>query len=87
MYIPFSLPALAALITLSGFTSAMRFASFNLRFDSKPDNITVQQSIDSLPDPLVQFKFLNITQEQPWSTRRLRTAELLLSEGIVLAGE
>ncbi|KAJ7581202.1 Endonuclease/exonuclease/phosphatase [Mycena floridula] len=65
---------------------AMRFASWNLRFDSQPDNITVQQSLAALPDPLAQFKFLNITTEQPWSTRRIRVAELLLSEDIVIAG-
>ncbi|KAJ8087591.1 hypothetical protein PM082_006424 [Marasmius tenuissimus] len=71
------------------FTSSalgMRIATWNLRFDSKPDNITVQQSIDQLPDPLTQFPFLGLHGEQPWSTRRLRVAETLLSEGIELAG-
>ncbi|THU87178.1 hypothetical protein K435DRAFT_804546 [Dendrothele bispora CBS 962.96] len=65
---------------------AMRIATWNLRFDSIPNNITVQQSIDALPDPLEQFEFLNGFEERPWSTRRLRVAEMLLSEEIQLAG-
>lgn len=65
----------------------MRVVSWNLRFDAMPDDITVQQSIAALPDPLAQFPFLNITTEQPWSTRRMRVAELVLSEGVVLAGK
>ncbi|KAF8963085.1 Endonuclease/exonuclease/phosphatase [Flammula alnicola] len=65
----------------------MRFVTYNLRFDSKPDNITVQQSLNALAsvDPLQQPTFFNITKEQPWSVRRLRVADLLLSENIVLA--
>ncbi|KAK7439789.1 hypothetical protein VKT23_017364 [Stygiomarasmius scandens] len=51
-----------------------------------PDNITVQESIDALPDPLEQPEFLNGHNERPWSTRRLRVAETLLSENIQLAG-
>ncbi|KAF9260600.1 hypothetical protein L218DRAFT_974319 [Marasmius fiardii PR-910] len=64
----------------------MRMVTWNLRFDSKPDNITVQQSIDALPNPLVQFPFQAVHEEQPWSTRRLRVAQMLLSEDIDLAG-
>ena len=65
----------------------MRLATWNLRFDSMPDNITVAQSIAALPNPLQQPAFLNVTKEARWSTRRLRVAEHLLSEGIVLLGE
>jgi hypothetical protein len=65
----------------------MRLVTWNLRFDSMPDNITVQQSIDALPDPQTQFPFLSIRKEQPWSTRRLRVYELLQGEGAVMAGE
>ncbi|KAK7047844.1 hypothetical protein VNI00_006172 [Paramarasmius palmivorus] len=64
----------------------IRIASWNLRFDSKPDDITVQESISALPDPLEPFDFLDGNQERPWSTRRLRVAETLLSEGISIAG-
>ncbi|KAJ8522078.1 hypothetical protein ONZ45_g1265 [Pleurotus djamor] len=65
---------------------SMRVASWNLRFDSQPDNITVQQTLNGLSDPLVQPTFLGSSRERPWSTRRIRVAETLLSEGIVLAG-
>jgi len=66
---------------------AMRIVTYNLRFDSQPDNITVQQSLDQLAaaDPLQQPAFLSIKTEQPWSTRRLRVAEHLLSEGVIIA--
>ncbi|KAI3612979.1 endonuclease exonuclease phosphatase family protein [Moniliophthora roreri] len=67
-------------------TLGFRVASWNLRFDSKPDNISVQDSISALPDPLEPFGFLNGSAERPWSTRRLRVAETLLSEGIQIAG-
>ncbi|RDB30235.1 hypothetical protein Hypma_007157 [Hypsizygus marmoreus] len=68
------------------FASAMRVVTYNLRFDSQPNNITVQQSIDGLADPLVQPTFQRVTTEQPWSTRRIRVADHLLSEGILVAG-
>ncbi|KAG6909924.1 hypothetical protein DXG01_014444 [Tephrocybe rancida] len=64
----------------------MQIVTYNLRFDSKPDNITVQQSIDSLLDPFLQPKFQALTQEQPWSTRRIQVAEELLSSRILIAG-
>jgi hypothetical protein len=65
----------------------MRIATYNLRFDSQPDNITVQETLDSLGDPLQEPIFLEVTTEQPWSTRRIRVAEQVLSEGVVIVGE
>lgn len=65
--------------------SSMRISTYNLRFDSMPDSITVQQSLSSLPDPLVAPAFLGISGEQPWSTRRIKVAEHLLHEGVVMA--
>jgi hypothetical protein len=67
-------------------TQAMRLVTYNLRYDAKPDNVTVQQSLDALPDPLAAPGYLRKSGEQPWSVRRLRVAEHLLGEGIVLAG-
>ncbi|CCL99363.1 uncharacterized protein FIBRA_01381 [Fibroporia radiculosa] len=64
----------------------MRIASYNLRYDSQPDNITVQQSIDALPNPLTSPRFLFKTGEQPWSSRRIKVAQHLLSEGPALIG-
>ncbi|KAJ7461225.1 hypothetical protein FB451DRAFT_964439, partial [Mycena latifolia] len=51
-----------------------------------PNNITVQQSLANISDPLIQPSYLSLTKEQPWSLRRLRVAEHLIGEGIVLAG-
>ncbi|KAJ6574569.1 Endonuclease/exonuclease/phosphatase [Mycena capillaripes] len=67
-------------------SAAFRLVTYNLRFDSKPDNITVQQSLANLSNPLVQPHYLSLTTEQPWSLRRLRVAEHLISEGVILAG-
>ncbi|KAF9477733.1 hypothetical protein BDN70DRAFT_880842 [Pholiota conissans] len=66
----------------------MKLASYNVRYDIKPDNITVQQSLDSLAttDPLKPPIYLALTEEQPWSTRRLRVAEILLNEDVALIG-
>ena len=66
-------------------SSSMRISTYNLRFDSMPDSISVQQSLASLPDPLVAPKFLGKTGEQPWSTRRIKVAQQLLHEGVVMA--
>lgn len=87
MFLISALIQLAAVILLSNsvLTRAMRLVTHNLRFDSQPNNITVQQSIDNLPDPLQQPAFQSITTEQPWSTRRIRISQHLLGEGIVLA--
>ncbi|KAI0059939.1 mannose-6-phosphatase [Artomyces pyxidatus] len=88
-----SIAALAALAffslsssTVMAASTSFRMVTWNLRFDSMPNNITVQQSLDALPDPMVQPAFLNLTDEQPWSTRRIKVAQRLLSENIVLAG-
>ncbi|OBZ76931.1 hypothetical protein A0H81_03050 [Grifola frondosa] len=51
-----------------------------------PNNITVQQSLSSLPDPLVQPVYLGYSGEQPWSTRRIKVAQHLLAESPVLSG-
>ncbi|KAJ7646020.1 Endonuclease/exonuclease/phosphatase [Mycena polygramma] len=67
-------------------TTPLRFVTYNLRYDSQPDNITVQQSLDTLPDPLIGPGYLRKSGEQPWSIRRLRVAEHLLGERAVLAG-
>jgi len=64
----------------------MRLATYNLRFDSQPNDIAVQESIKSLQDPLQEPAFQSVTTEQPWSTRRIRVAELLLREGTAVAG-
>ena len=81
---------LMLMMTISCFTSSsssFRIASYNLRYDSKPDNITVKQTLDSLTDPMMQPTFMDVSGEAPWSTRRIRIAQELMSEGVVLAGK
>ncbi|KAI0340288.1 hypothetical protein BDW22DRAFT_1334331 [Trametopsis cervina] len=63
----------------------MRISTYNLRYDSQPDNITVQQTLANLPDPLVAPQYLANTGEHPWSTRRIKVAEHLLHSGVVMA--
>ena len=65
---------------------SMRVATYNLRYDSKPDNITVNETLAALPDPLTAPKYFELKGEQPWSTRRVKVYQHLNSEGIVLAG-
>ncbi|THH12766.1 hypothetical protein EW146_g7386 [Bondarzewia mesenterica] len=78
---------LCSVMTAAAAASAsFRLATWNLRYDSMPNNITVQQSLAALPDPLQQPAYFNLTGEQPWSTRRIKVAQRLLSEGISLAG-
>ncbi|KAK0470979.1 Endonuclease/exonuclease/phosphatase [Armillaria novae-zelandiae] len=68
-------------------TTSLRIAIYNIGYDSKPDRITLSGSISALKNPLEQpGRFLGVSGEQPWSTRRLRVAESLSSEKIVIAG-
>ncbi|KDR68690.1 hypothetical protein GALMADRAFT_231017 [Galerina marginata CBS 339.88] len=65
----------------------MRIVTYNLRYDSQPDNISVQKSLNSLEDPLQKPHFLAFSgKEQPWSKRRVLVAQQLLGEGIAVAG-
>ncbi|KIK04815.1 hypothetical protein K443DRAFT_120801 [Laccaria amethystina LaAM-08-1] len=65
----------------------MRIATFNIRNDCKPDNISLQQSLDAFlnTDPLKEVAFQSLKGEQPWSTRRIHVASHILEEGAVLA--
>ncbi|PCH36768.1 DNase I-like protein [Wolfiporia cocos MD-104 SS10] len=64
----------------------MRIASWNLRYDSQPDHISVNQSLDALPSALLRPRFLGKSGEQPWSTRRIKVAQQLLSERPTIIG-
>ncbi|KZT04996.1 DNase I-like protein [Laetiporus sulphureus 93-53] len=64
----------------------MRIATYNLRYDSQPDNVSVKQSIDGLPDPLHRPWFLGKSGEQPWSKRRIKVAQQLLHENPAVIG-
>ncbi|KAL1747421.1 Endonuclease/exonuclease/phosphatase [Schizophyllum fasciatum] len=64
----------------------MRVGSWNLRYDSQPDNVTVADSLAALGDPLKEPSYLQNVSERPWSTRRVRVAELLLNKGVEVIG-
>ena len=64
--------------------ASIRMATYNLRYDSQPDNITVQESLEMLDDPLETPDYLGRLGEQPWSIRRIKVAQNLLQEGVVL---
>ena len=67
--------------------SSMRLSTYNLRYDSMPDNITVPQTIASLPNPITEpAAFLNITGEVPWSTRRIKAAQRVIGEEVQILG-
>ncbi|KAI1792743.1 Endonuclease/exonuclease/phosphatase [Ganoderma leucocontextum] len=65
---------------------SMRISSYNLRYDSMPNNITVNETLSSLPDPLTPPTYYGDKGEQPWSTRRVKVYQNLNQEGVVLAG-
>ena len=67
--------------------SDMRISTYNLRYDSMPDNITVQQTLASLPNPLTVPVYLAKSGEQPWSERRIKVAQHIIHEGGVMASE
>lgn len=64
-----------------------KLITWNLRYDSKPDNITVQTSLNNMPNPMVEPAFLGYTGEQPWSTRRIKVAQEVIHSGAVVACE
>jgi hypothetical protein len=57
-------------------------ATLNVRYESKPDPISVKETIAALPNPLTQPKYLARTSEQPWSARRILVAEKVLNRGV-----
>ena len=77
---------LAVLQTRYRMSLLMRIVTYNLRYDSNPDDIPVQESLDVLQDPLQEPQFLQLQGEQLWSTRRIRVAEQVVGEGAVMAG-
>lgn len=60
------LPQPSTSVTLTGL-------SFNIRFDSKPDNVTIAQSIAALNGNDIQTpaSYYPDTSERPWSQRRI----------------
>jgi len=68
-------------------TLDVRLCSWNIRYDSQPDNITVAQTIASLPDPLLEPSlYYADPKERPWSLRRIHIAGEVLQQGVNLVG-
>jgi endonuclease/exonuclease/phosphatase family metal-dependent hydrolase len=63
----------------------MRIASWNIRYDVKPDNIPLQHSLAALPDPLLP-PGAALVGEQPWSARRVAVARTLFAAKVDLIG-
>lgn len=63
----------------------MRLASWNLRYDVKPDNVPLDHSIAALPDPLLP-PCEELVGEQPWSARRVAVARTLFAAQVDLIG-
>jgi hypothetical protein len=63
----------------------MRLASWNLRYDVKPDDIPLEHSIATLPYPLLPPS-AELVGEQPWSARRVAVARTLFAAQVDLIG-
>jgi endonuclease/exonuclease/phosphatase family metal-dependent hydrolase len=59
----------------------LKIASWNIRYDCLPNNITIQESLDALVNPMIPPKsyFNGASKEQPWSTRRISVAQTVKS--------
>lgn len=66
----------------------LRVMTYNVRYDSMPDDISVQQTIDSLTReiPSQPPHFYANTSEKPWSTRRIHVANDILLTGADIYG-
>ncbi|CCO32207.1 hypothetical protein BN14_06261 [Rhizoctonia solani AG-1 IB] len=62
---------------------ALRLTTWNLRYDSQSNNLTVADSIANLPDRLLEPQpyYADASHEKPWSTRRIGVAALLDFQG------
>lgn len=69
--------------------ASYRFLSYNIRFDSKPNNITVAETIDSLPSSIPSQPssfYAGADTEPAWSDRRVRLANDILFNRVSFFG-
>jgi hypothetical protein len=59
--------------------------SWNLRFDSKPDSISVAETLRNLPSPL-KPPSNSLKGEQPWSQRRVGVVQRILASEVDVFG-
>ncbi|KIY62247.1 hypothetical protein CYLTODRAFT_414860 [Cylindrobasidium torrendii FP15055 ss-10] len=74
--------AVLRFLVLFGFSQALRLATLNIRYDSKPDDITVADTVASLGSSFDAPSYGQVKDgaEQPWSTRRIRIAQYLIAQ-------
>jgi hypothetical protein len=65
--------------------STLRLATWNLRYDLRPDDVTIDRSLAALPDPLLPPR-TQLVGEQPWSARRVPVARSLFASQVDLIG-
>ena len=65
----------------------LKVLTWNIRLDALPDSITIEESLKGIPGPFDKPEFSNNTREKPWSTRRIKVAQLILQSGVVVAGK
>ncbi|QRV85023.1 hypothetical protein RhiJN_13039 [Ceratobasidium sp. AG-Ba] len=60
-------------------SQCIRLTTWNLRYDSQPDNVTVADTLASLPNRLQEPTsfYPDASRERPWSLRRVGVAALL----------
>ncbi|KIJ29257.1 hypothetical protein M422DRAFT_215015 [Sphaerobolus stellatus SS14] len=67
--------------------SSLRVLSFNLRYDSQSDSISVEDTLKNLPDPLQpRTSYYQNTGERRWSDRRVAVANEILFNKVELIG-
>ncbi|KAF7291347.1 Endo/exonuclease/phosphatase domain-containing protein [Mycena indigotica] len=63
-------------------STGIRFVTYNLRYDTRPDNVSVTDSLTALPSPLPPpadgYLPRKAHEEHRWSLRRMRVAEQVL---------
>jgi len=66
----------------------VNIASWNLRYDSQPDDLRISESIARLADPLnpPSGAYYHHTSERPWSERRIPVANTLIQAGVDIIG-
>lgn len=65
----------------------LKLLTWNLRYDSKPDTIPLEETLSNLPDNLLPPQRREKPyKEEPWSMRRIYVAKHLLNSGVTVAG-
>lgn len=78
----------AALMPQSTLSQTVRSMSWNLRYDSMPDNVTIAQSIAALNGNDIQTPtaYYPDTNERPWSQRRIPVSNTVDFAGVSILG-